>query len=313
MMTVAITSMSMFFEYPFENAMEPEQYIKQYNYHFITILPKKKGLHWAFLKQGIKKADQELNIVTEVIEAKNNEKQLELLKMAIASDVDGIITCPMEDKEYTPVINDAVQKGIPVITVSTDAPESHRNSFIGANKKSGESAAREFLVATKGQANICILITDQTSFTYMERLKGFQSVIKEHPKMKIVTVAEIDNDLLLSTEKVKAILEKEPDINAIFCVSSNNAIAAAKAVSAMKREDILIMGYDDFPETLEYIEKGIIYGTITQKSNFIGYLAVKYLRDIRREKWVPNSMDPGIILVTNQNIKEYQKRRGDIE
>lgn len=307
---ITITILGLFFEYPFEKNIDPYLYLNQYKYHFIAIIPKEKDLHWGYLKEGIKKADEDFNIVTEILEVENSREQLQALKMAISSEVDGIIISPMGDQEYAIIINKAAEKGIPIVTVVTDVPNSKRSSFIGENMNSNYMAGLEFVSAVQEKVNVVVLLANETSTTFNERLEGFQKAIRDNENIDILMIKEIDNDLLHATQNIQQLLIMNPQANAIFCISPKIAIAAARAIERLDRKNTLIMGYDDYPDTLHYIEENNIYGVITQKSDFIGYVAVRYLQDISHGRWVPEILDPGIQLITKENIQQYKKRRG---
>src|SRR6202000_2229633 len=51
-------------------------------------------------------------------------------KDLIQNGVDGIILTAGNPKELTPLIDDAEENGIPVVCVSTDAPESRRSCIV---------------------------------------------------------------------------------------------------------------------------------------------------------------------------------------
>ena len=51
-------------------------------------------------------------------------------KDLIQNGVDGIILTAGSPKEFTPLINDAEENGIPVVCVSTDAPDSRRSCIV---------------------------------------------------------------------------------------------------------------------------------------------------------------------------------------
>ena len=70
----------------------------------------------------------------------------ELLKMAIQASVDGIIVPGDEDEETIALINEAVEKKIPVVTVLQDSTGSLRNCFVGNNNYNlGQEYGRQIL------------------------------------------------------------------------------------------------------------------------------------------------------------------------
>src|SRR6266581_2129266 len=58
------------------------------------------------------------------------EGDTEVFRELVQSGVDGIILTAGNPKDLTPLIDDAEEKGIRVVCVSTDAPESRRSCIV---------------------------------------------------------------------------------------------------------------------------------------------------------------------------------------
>lgn len=63
----------------------------------------------------------------------NDYTKLDYMNMSIASNADGIILQYSGEQGLEAKINEAVQKGIPVVTVMGDAVHSKRQSFVGVS------------------------------------------------------------------------------------------------------------------------------------------------------------------------------------
>ena len=51
----------------------------------------------------------------------------------------------------------------------------------------------------------------------IERIKGFEDVLKEHDRMQIVEYLEIGSNRLLAKQRIVKALEQNPEIKGIFC------------------------------------------------------------------------------------------------
>ena len=113
------------------------------------------------LRKGAKKAAKKnIRVQLEYAGPKqaNIDDHLKTIEMSAASKVDGIITQGLSDEQFTPLINRVVAKGIPVITVDTDASNSKRQAYIGTdNDFSGFLAGKALIADTKGNANVAII------------------------------------------------------------------------------------------------------------------------------------------------------------
>lgn len=278
------------------------------------ISPLKKNPYWDIVRDGMESANKKLGIDIKYTGQNqlSNSEQLDDIETAIASKVDGIITVASNTDVFTPIINKAINSGIPVVLIDTDAPKSKRDGYIGtANYKAGVEAGKAMIKATSGKAVIGIITASRDAANLNERIEGFRQSIKNQPGMEIAAVEEGKSDLLLITEKVQKMLKKNKKITAIFCCEGYGAIGTGKVIqSEGLTGKLTVIGFDDVAETIDYIKKGIIYGTIVQKPYQMGYLSVKLLYDIMRGKSHSNfNIDTGVTVVTSKNVYSYKNKR----
>ena len=115
--------------------------------------------------------------------------------------------------------------------------------------------------------------------------------------------------MLKAIDKTTSILATYPEVDVIYCLEASGGPGSAKVIEEQGLQDkILILAVDDTVDTLDYIKKGIIYGTITQNFFKMGYDSVKFIVESINSGTVPPSItDSGTILVTMENIDTYKK------
>ncbi|MCG8484836.1 MAG: substrate-binding domain-containing protein [Clostridia bacterium] len=286
------------------NSQEPAwAYLKKFDYHFIAIVPEEKGTSIHLLKEGIDKADKEFNIVTEVYTATSIDEQMEIIRIAQLAQVDGILLWPAGNSGFTQMVNETVEKNIPVVLASVDSPSSRRNSFIGLGRNSANMAATELINAIDGKGEICILSHEFNQSDYDIRIEEFKRIADKYKTVSTQTVFLTDDNFLYEVEEIKKIIQNKPEISAFFCLNSDITVAAASALKLLNKKDSFVMGYEDFNNSEAYISDGELYGNIFENAEFMGYVAVRYLRDMNRNKWVPSTLDPGIKLMTKESMK----------
>ncbi|MEC2346439.1 substrate-binding domain-containing protein, partial [Paenibacillus barengoltzii] len=114
-------------------------------YHIVLIEQERYHPYWEMVEKGAAEAAEKYGIDIEFTgPVRNNmEEQLNLLEKAIAARVDAIIVQGLNEERFTPVINKAVRRGIPVVTIDTDAPNSQRLTYVGTdNLAAGERLGR---------------------------------------------------------------------------------------------------------------------------------------------------------------------------
>ena len=81
-----------------------------------------------------------------------------------------------------------------------------------------------------------------------------------------------------------------------------------------------IVAFDSDPETLDWIDRGVIIATITQKPYVMSYYGLKFLDDLHHnavhqyKDWrtalappMPSSVDTGTVAVDKSNLKVFRE------
>jgi len=69
-----------------------------------------------------------------------------------------------------------------------------------------------------------------------------------------------------------------------------------------------IVAFDDDPETLDWIDRGAITATITQKPYVMSYYGLKFLDDLHHNAApMPTWVDAGTVIVDKSNLKSYRE------
>jgi len=160
-------------------------------YHF-AVIGQADDTFWQSVKEGCLSAAEEFNVAVEfnVPSFTNLEEQMMYLDIAILSKVDGIVTHVLDEEKFTPLINKAVDSGIPVITVEAEAKNSKRNAYVGTNTFNlGRESGKLVLEAMGEEANIAIILSDYIDGTVNVpqslRIAGTREALKDKPGMTI--------------------------------------------------------------------------------------------------------------------------------
>ncbi|MFK9092178.1 sugar-binding protein [Bacillus salipaludis] len=230
-----------------------------YHYHFVLVPEELDNEYWRLVEKGAKAAAKEYGVMLEYVGPKqaNIEDHLKTIEMSAASKVDGIMTQGLSDEQFTPLINRVVEKGIPVITVDTDASNSKRMAYIGTdNYYSGYLAGKALIADTKGQANVAIITGSFYKNHQIKRVQGFQDAVKTEKGIHIIDIQESEISRVQAAEKAFQIVQEHPEVNAFYGTSALDAIGIAQVVEKYKKQNqFYIIGFDTLPETLKYLIK----------------------------------------------------------
>ncbi len=196
-------------------------------------------------------------------------KQTGDVEAAIVQGVNGIIISPLDVAALAPAVQQAVEAGIPVVTIDrrvegVDGILAH----VGAdNVLGGEAQANWVLENYPDGATIFHLQGQPGAGPAIDRNQGVHNVLDtvadQYPIVFEQTANFSRDEALSVTEAGLAGLETPPDV--IIAANDDMALGALEAVNALGLQDqIAILGFDALPETLQSIQDGGITGTIEQ-------------------------------------------------
>lgn len=284
-------------------------------YHIMVILDGSNQLYGDAFKKGLVEASKSYKIATEIIKVDGNNYQtkvLDVLEMATYAKVDGIIVHGYNSVEVIEKIQEAVDAGIPVITLNEDLPTSNRICYVGANRYSiGQMAGDAIATAMNEEGKIAVIEQEgyhqESSDTNDMLILGLKDVIKAYPKVSLEVVKYTQYGVLSAETIATQLLRDNPDINGIFCTDGQNTLGVLQVIVDNNRVgDFSLIGYGDDAELLDYIQKGkIINSTIIANNEDIGREAIKAFYEYKHTGFVSSYINTSVQLIDQNNVNEY--------
>ncbi|WP_069999745.1 substrate-binding domain-containing protein [Cellulosilyticum sp. I15G10I2] len=296
------------------NAISYEKYDK----HYALITSNKDSPFWESVYEEAKIEAKKHNAYVEYI-GKSLSAAYDiqvLLRIAIDSAVDGIIIEASENLEVAELINEAVEKGIVVITVLKDSPKSERQSFIGINNYNlGQTYGQQVLnIWDEDTRRILVLMDSNKQDTNQNVIYSSikETILQETDKSKQLDIrtVTVNNENTFSSEEVirDIIMDTNnlPDI--IICLNSIDTRCAYQAVvDHNKVGQINILGYYNSEDILKAVQKEIIHSTISIDAKQMGALCVQALDEYKTTGRVSNYLPVDTHLITLKNVNKYLK------
>ena len=269
-----------------------------------TILTSVPSLGFPFfvhMMKELKSEAQTLGVASVESDGQNSApKQTADVEAALVQKVDGIVISPIDVNAMAPVLTEAVEAGVPVVTIDrrvtgVDGILAH----VGADNVLGGEAQAKWLMETYPNGATIVNLQGQPGASpAIDRNKGVHNVLDAHKdKYKFVAeqTANFARDQGLSiTESILAGLSTPPDV--IVAANDDMALGALEAVRGRNLQDkIKIIGFDALPEALGSIRDGGLAGTIEQFPGGQSRKAVEVLVDYLKTEKKP---DPSLILLT---------------
>jgi ribose transport system substrate-binding protein len=254
-------------------------------HHVVMISQELDNPFWRTVGQAAEEAAKEYNMELEYTGPfrLNPAEQTKLLDKAIASKVDGIFAQGVNGQDYTNLINKAMERGIPVITVDTDAPESKRLTYVGTDNLSSGGKLGEIVTQSAAKlgiqpVNIGIIIGSLEAPNQQLRLEGFENVVKTAPGFHIAGVAVSNISRIQATQAAEQLLRQHPEINVMVGTSALDGVGILQAVKTLNlQQKVRIYAFDDLDETKQAIARGEIEATVIQRPSEMGREAVRQL------------------------------------
>ncbi|WP_338778710.1 sugar-binding protein [Metabacillus sp. FJAT-52054] len=258
----------------------------KHTFHFVLIPEELDNEYWSLVEEGAQDAAAEHGVSLEFLGPKqaNIDEHLKTIDMAIAGQVDGLLTQGIVDQEFTPLLNKAVEKGIPVVTIDTDAPNSERSVYIGTdNYYAGFLAGKALMADTKGPQTVGIITGSFEASHQKLRVQGFLDAIKSQSRIKVAAQKESNITKAGAVKAAYEFFQEYPELNAFYGTSALDGIGIAQVAEYLKKDGrTYVIGFDTLPETLKYIEKGTIQATVVQYPYQMGYKGVETLLQIKK-------------------------------
>ncbi len=297
-----------------EAEVKPADY-SSYKYHYVMIADKGNSTFWDDVYDGARRNGNAKQAYVErmgediaVPYTKN-----EMLDIAIASKVDGIILEGDGSTEQKNMINKAENAGIPVVTMLNDNYGSNRRAFIGiANYELGREDARQGIkIATKSMKRVTFLM-DQTEEGAGKNLilSGYKETMENegnHLNLTTEVISITDQDSFSSQETIRNIFlnKKElPDI--IICTNETGTIHTYQTIVDYNMVgQVKIIGYYASETILNAIQKKIISSSIVFDAKEMGALCVEALNEYKQTGYVNDYITLDADIVNSENCEGY--------
>ncbi len=261
------------------------------------------------IRQGMERAAQELGVQAQMIGPTGGnaaDQVAELQTLINQKQIHGLAVSSASNDALKPVIAQAYDAGIPIISFNTNNPESKQMGFVGQDLvASGESLAKELLGVLKGKTGKVVVVSvDSGAGWSNDRFSGFQAGVKDSG-LQIVGPVNTGNEPSAAYNTVESTMAAQRDAIALVSLDCCSFTAGAKWLQQSGNVGkIHSVGFDVQPQTVEYLKNGVVDLSISQGPAEQGYQAVKLLADFLKNGTEIKDVDTGALVVTRDNVAD---------
>jgi ribose transport system substrate-binding protein len=235
--------------------------------------------------------------------------QAQRIAQAVNEGANAVLVSCSDAGKLTGAINDAVARGVPVMTFDSDAPQSKRFSYYGVDDRQlGEDVMAELVKQIGGKGKVAILGGNQNAPNLRHRIDGMKAEAAKHHGIQIVGTfyhAETPQD---SAAEVIRVNNAYPDIKG-WAMAGGWALFTKTLLTDLDPRKIKLVSVDALPTQLPYVEKGLAPVLLAQSSYLWGNVGITKIVDkIYFKKDVPEivSMDP--VRVTLETLGSWARQ-----
>ncbi|MBR5799086.1 MAG: substrate-binding domain-containing protein [Lachnospiraceae bacterium] len=315
---------------------------KTYSRYYVMIVDDRKDSFWQAVYQGAYEAGQKENIYVELLgeNLSRDYEKTDLMRIAIASDVDGIIVVADESDLMTELIDEAAAEGIPVVTLYSDNTKSKRCSYVGigsynlgreygrqvlqieeSRKSRKESADGGSEDGTDGSpANteesndplkVTVLVNAHAEDSLQNILcSGIQETIDmekgDDTRIEMTLVSVDESNAFSVEESIRDIFMTSDIPDIIVCLNELTTTCAYQTVVDYNRVgQVDILGYYDSETILKAIERNVIYATVSIDTMQMGRSCVDAISEYHALGNTSQYFTADISLVNKKNVSGY--------
>ena len=241
----------------------------------------------------------------------DNRKQAEDVRYFMDKGVDLLIISANEAAPMTPVVEEAYQKGIPVILIDRKILSDKYTAYIGAdNYEIGRAVGNYIASSLQGKGNVVELTGLGGATPAMERHQGFMSAISNFPDIKLIDKADAAWESGPAEVEMDSMLCRHPKIDAVYAHNDRIAPGAYRAAKKVGREkEMLFVGIDALPgkgNGLELVLDSVLNATFIYPTN--GDKVMQLAMNILEKKPYPREtvMNTAVVDHTNAHVMQLQ-------
>ena len=239
----------------------------------------------------------------------DGQVQAQRIAQAVNEGAEVILLSCSDAGKVTGAINDAVGRGVPVMTFDSDAPQSKRFAMYGVDDiKTGEQVMDELARQIGGKGKVAILAGNQNAPNLKQRVAGVIQAAKKYPAVTIVgTFNHIETPQDAAAEVVR-VMNAYPDITA-WAMVGGWPLFTKTLLTDLNPEKVKVVSVDALPAELPYVEKGIAPVLLAQPTYLWGYVSVtRIVEKLCLGKEVPVINEMQLVPVSKDNLGAWARQ-----
>lgn len=243
----------------------------------------------------------------------DGEVQAQRIRQAVNDGASAVLLSASDAGKVTGAINDAVDRGVPVMMFDSDAPKSKRFAFYGVDDhKTGVTTMSELAKQLGGKGKVAILAGNQNAPNLQMRVQGVKDEAKKYPGITIVgTFNHIETAQDAAAEVIRA-NNAYPEITG-WAMIGGWPLFTQTLLTDLDPARQKVVSVDALPDELAYVEKGIVPVLLAQPVYMWGDVGVRTIfAKVHDKKDPPQAIIPmELVRVSKDNLGTWARQLRD--
>ncbi|MCB9992091.1 MAG: substrate-binding domain-containing protein [Hyphomicrobiaceae bacterium] len=196
----------------------------------------------------------------------SSEKQVADVESLLAQNIDVLMISPLTQQALTPVVQEAMDAGIPVVELDRKTNTEPTVYISAENEPIGRKAGEFFAEQLGGKGNIVVIEGTAGASAAIERETGFEEAISKYPDMKIIARQNADFLREGAAKFMEDVLQRfgPGEIDGVYTHNDEMALGAITAIEAAGRQgEIMVTGVDGQNNAIQAVADGKLFATFT--------------------------------------------------
>lgn len=270
---------------------------------------------WDEVRDGISEGARALGVENVELEFRTypllGSAEEDAFHAAVKADANGVIAFPSQPKNFRVWMRRTAKSKIPVVCVSTDAPDSGRMAVVSIDTQASGSLAADLLGRFLGRkGKVAATLSALSINEHAEKFLAFQATLQAlHPEMQALEPIEDHDTESEAYDKCRALFAAHPDLAGMYVTTEASMPVIEAARDTGMLSGLSIITTDLFPKLAEELRAGNVAATIYQRPRTQGRLAFQVLYNFLADGRTPKA-DVTLVphLVMRGNLDSFLAR-----
>ena len=269
----------------------------------------RKGAETAAKELG-EKHGVPIQIVWMTPDHEDGQLQATAVAQAVKDRASAILISCSDPTKTTAAINDAVDKGVPVMTFDSDAADSKRFAFYGMDDENlGRMVMRELAGQIRKKGLVAILAGNADAPNLRKRVDGVKKEAALNPGIKIVGTFNHEETARDAAAEVVSAQGSNPQIQG-WAMIGGWALFTPRLMKELDPQKVKVVAVNALPAQLPFVENGLAPVLLALPTYNWGYVSVQRIIDkIHLKQDVPTIIPPmEAVRVTKDNLGTWARQ-----